>query len=63
MPMPTGRLGEFYLAHGSANRAIPYLKHAQQIDSDDFRTVRDLSEALLMSGQFDAAHELLTPAA
>ena len=54
------QLGEFYLAHGSANQAIPYLKHAIQFDNDDSRTIGDLSEALLMSGQFDAAHELLS---
>lgn len=54
------RLGEFYLVHGSASRAIPYLKRARQIDNDDFRTIRDLSEALLMSGQFEETLELLT---
>lgn len=60
-PDANRRLGEFYLAHGSANQAIPYLKHAMQFDSDDSRTIGDLSEALLTSGQFDAAHELLSP--
>jgi tetratricopeptide (TPR) repeat protein len=54
-------LGEFYLAHGAANRAIGYLKHAQQIDNNNSRTVMDLTEALLMTGQFDAARELLKP--
>ena len=53
------RLGEFYLAHGSASHAIPYLKRARQIDSNDSRTARDLSEALATSGQFDAAYELM----
>jgi tetratricopeptide (TPR) repeat protein len=54
------RLGEFYLVHGSANQAIPYLKRARQIDVDDSRTIRDLSEALVTSGQFDAAYEMLS---
>jgi tetratricopeptide (TPR) repeat protein len=53
-------LGEFYLAHGSAGRAIPYFKRARQIDSNDSQVVRDLLQALLMSGQFEAAQELLT---
>ena len=54
------QLGEFYLAHGSANQAIPYLKHAIQFDSDDSRTIGDLSEALVESGQFNAAYEMLS---
>jgi tetratricopeptide (TPR) repeat protein len=53
------RLAEFYLAHGTANRAIPYLKRAQQIDNNNSRTALDLAEALLMTGQFNAARELL----
>jgi tetratricopeptide (TPR) repeat protein len=53
------QLGEFYLAHGAANQAIPYLKRAQQIGNNNARTILDLAEALLTSGQFNAAHELL----
>ncbi len=53
------RLGEFYLVHGSASRAIPYLKRARQIDSNNSQTALDLSEAFTTGGQFDAAHELL----
>lgn len=52
------RLGEFYLAHGQANRAITILKRAQQLSSTDARVTQDLADALLMSRSFDAAKEL-----
>jgi tetratricopeptide (TPR) repeat protein len=53
------RLGEFYLSHGSASKAIPYLDRAHQLDSLDSWTVLTLSQALLANGQFDSARELL----
>jgi tetratricopeptide (TPR) repeat protein len=53
------RIGEFYLVHGSASRAIPYFERARKIDRTDVRTVKDLSESLLMTGQFNSARELL----
>jgi tetratricopeptide (TPR) repeat protein len=53
------QLGEFYLAHGSIAQAILYLQRARQIGPADSRTILYLSEALLRSGNFDAAREQL----
>jgi tetratricopeptide (TPR) repeat protein len=53
------RLGEFYLAHGPMGQAILYLQRARQVDPADSGTTLYLSEALLGSGNFDAAREQL----
>jgi tetratricopeptide (TPR) repeat protein len=53
------QLGEFYLAHGSMGQAILYLQRARQVGPADSRTILYLSEALLRSGNFDAAREQL----
>jgi tetratricopeptide (TPR) repeat protein len=53
------RLGEFYLAHGSMGQAILYLQRVRQIDPTASRTILYLSEALLRSGNFDAARDQL----
>jgi tetratricopeptide (TPR) repeat protein len=55
------RLGEFYLAHGQAAKAIPMLERAQSIDRGDPETLEQLARAYLKAERFEAAKELLTP--
>jgi tetratricopeptide (TPR) repeat protein len=54
------QLGEFYLAHGLNDQAILYFERARQIEPINLRAIFDLSEALLISGRFDAAREQLS---
>jgi tetratricopeptide (TPR) repeat protein len=53
------QLGEFYLAHGQATRAIPFLKRATQVDPKDSSAIEDLVIASLQTEQFDEARRLL----
>jgi tetratricopeptide (TPR) repeat protein len=54
------RLGEFYLAHDQASRALPFLQKSHQIDGADYASSRDLAAAWIKTGQFNSARELLT---
>jgi tetratricopeptide (TPR) repeat protein len=54
------RLGEFYIAHGQPNQAIPFLQKAREIDPADDLAARDLGVAWIESGQFDSARQWLT---
>jgi len=53
------RLGEFYVAHNQAVRAIPFFQRAREIDRADDLTSSDLAVAWMKNGQFDSARELL----
>ena len=53
------RLGEFYIAHNQAGKAVPFFQRARQIDPSDYLAARDLAFAWMKSGQFATARELL----
>ena len=56
-------LGEFYLAHGQAAKAVPILEHAHSLDKSGEQTLAPLADAYLQAGQFAAARQmLLSPA-
>jgi tetratricopeptide (TPR) repeat protein len=50
-------LAEFYLQNGNLAKGIPYLRHAQQIDSRAYYNGYDLALALLETGSFDQAQD------
>jgi tetratricopeptide (TPR) repeat protein len=54
------RLGQFYLAHDQAVRAIPYLEVAREKQPTDFATSKALARAWIRNSQFESARNLLT---
>ena len=54
------KLGEFYLAHGQSERAIPYFETARRHSAGDTASAKDLALALIKSGKFRDARDLLS---
>jgi Flp pilus assembly protein TadD len=53
------KLGNFYVAHGEAAKAVPLLEQAWQLNAADQRIAKDLAIAYLNDGKFEAAQTLL----
>jgi Flp pilus assembly protein TadD len=53
------RLGRLYLAHNQPSQALPYLQRAWTLNRGNSETLTFLSNALLQTNQFLAAHDLL----
>jgi tetratricopeptide (TPR) repeat protein len=52
-------LGEFYIQSGKVASAIPFLKHAQELDPTAYNNGYDLALALEQTGRLDDAREQL----
>jgi Flp pilus assembly protein TadD len=55
------KLGEFYLAHGQAAKAVLVLERARSLNESDHETVEQLAAAYLKTGRFESAQKLLIP--
>jgi tetratricopeptide (TPR) repeat protein len=58
-PDANRRLGEFYIVHDVPARAVPFLQRARSMEPANGVISEDLAVALIKSGQFDSARELL----
>jgi Flp pilus assembly protein TadD len=52
-------LGNFYVAHGEAAKAVPLLEEARHSNSSETQIAEDLATAYLKEGKFEAARTLL----
>ncbi len=58
-PSAKQKLGNFYVAHGEAAKAVPLLEQARQSNSSDAGIAENLAIAYLKDGKFEAARTLL----